>query len=138
MNACPPGGCGSSTPPPWPDAPPGPGRPLPPAQGPGRAGGSPPAAFRRRHEDPREQRDPLVLELLQEVWEQPRRLQLSTRTPVLIGAGLEVEEEDVLERDHVALHPHDLGDVGDPAAPVLQSGLVDDYIYGRGDLFTHR
>ena len=37
-------------------------------------------------------------------------------------------DEDVLEGDHVALHPLHLGDVGDAARAVLEAGLVDDQV----------
>ena len=45
-----------------------------------------------------------------------------------VEPGRVVEEEHVLEGDHVALHPLHLGDVGDPAGAVLESCLVDDQV----------
>ena len=52
--------------------------------------------------------------------------------------GGEVEQEDVLERDDLALHARDLGHVGEAAGAVLQALLVHDQLDRRGDLLADR
>ena len=55
----------------------------------------------------------------------------------LIHPGGEVEHEQILQRDDVALHARDLGHVRDAARAVLQPLLMHDELDGRRDLFTH-
>ena len=52
--------------------------------------------------------------------------------------GREVEQEDVLEGDDVALHARDLGHVREAARAVLQALLVHDQLDRRGDLLADR
>ena len=48
-----------------------------------------------------------------------------------------LEHEDVLHRDHVVLHPGDLGDRGDLAGAVGQARDLDDEVDRRGNLLAH-
>ncbi len=57
---------------------------------------------------------------------------------MLVHSGVEVEEEQVLQGDDLALHVVDLGDVREPAGAVLQPGLVHDQVDGRCHLLTDR
>ena len=58
------------------------------------------------------------------------------KRPALVDAHAEVEQEDVLEGDDVALHALHLGDVGDAAGAVAQAGEVHDEVEGRGHLLA--
>ena len=78
-----------------------------------------------------------VRHLLQELRAQPGGLAACPRCgPRASKPGGVVVEEDVLEGDHVALHPLDLGDVGDVARAVLEAGLVHDQVDRGGDLLA--
>ena len=55
---------------------------------------------------------------------------------VLVEARAVVEGEQVLQGDDVALHADHLGDVGDAARAVLETGLLDDQVDGAGDLLA--
>ena len=77
-----------------------------------------------------------VLELLGEARAHAGRLQPALVAAVGVDAGPEVEQEDVLEGDLVALHPVDLGDVGDAAGAVPESGQLHDQVDRGGDLLT--
>ena len=56
--------------------------------------------------------------------------------PGVVEAQAVVEQEQVLERDDVALHADDLGDVRDVARAVLEPGLVHDQVDRAGDLLA--
>jgi hypothetical protein len=55
-----------------------------------------------------------------------------------VETGAVVEREDVLDRDLLAFHADDLGDVGDAAAPVPHTRDLHDHVDGRGDLLADR
>src|SRR5439155_20140831 len=78
-----------------------------------------------------------VLELLEEVRAEAGRLQVPAEVSVLVDPSVEVEHEDILQRDDVSFHADDLGDVGDPPASVLQAPLMDDQVDGRRDLLAN-
>ena len=67
---------------------------------------------------------------------QARAHELAAEAALLVAPGGEVEGEDVLERDDLALHADDLGDGGDAARAVLEAGLLDDEVEGPGDLLA--
>src|SRR3990172_4906736 len=85
-------------------------------------------------EDAVRQVDAHGLEVLDELRPDAGRLQAALDLPVEDARLL--EHEHVLHDDRVALHPLDLGDVDDLAGPVLEAGLVDDEVDGRGDLLA--
>ena len=61
--------------------------------------------------------------------------------PITVPVGdhaLDLELEQLLERDHVGLHPLHLGDRGDAARAVLQPLEVDDQVERRRDLLADR
>ena len=78
--------------------------------------------------------DALRLELLDELRPDAGRLEAALDLAV-DDAGL-LEDEHVLHDDDVTFHALDLGDVGDLARAVLEAGLVDDQVHGRGDLLA--
>src|SRR5690606_32559150 len=79
--------------------------------------------------------DALGGQVLRERRADARRLEAAPEAPgLLVDAFSVVEQEQVLEGDHVALHALDLGDVGDPPGAVPESGDVHDQVDGRGDL----
>ena len=63
-------------------------------------------------------------------------LEVALEPAVLVDAHAEVEQEDVLEGDDVALHALHLGDVGDAAGAVPEAGEVHDEVERRGHLLT--
>src|SRR3989442_255775 len=75
-----------------------------------------------------------ALEPVDEPRPQARRFPPSGELSVLVDAGGEVEQEQVLERDDLALHSGDLGDVREPACAVLQTLLMHDQLNRRSDL----
>src|SRR5262245_60466649 len=85
-------------------------------------------------EQARRQVDALDLELLDELGPDAGRLE-ATLDLALDDARL-FEHEHVLHHDDVTFHALDLGDVRDPARAVLEAGLVDDEVHGRGDLLA--
>ena len=80
--------------------------------------------------------DPEVGEVLGELGAQPGADELPTEAAGLVAAGREVEGEQVLEGDDVALHADHLGDRGDPAGAVLEAGLLDDQVERAGHLLA--
>ena len=78
----------------------------------------------------------VVRELLDELRAQPGGHEPAEAAAVLVEALGVVVEEDVLEGDHVALHPLHLGDVGDAPGAVAEPGLVDDEVDRGGDLLA--
>src|SRR4051812_18884840 len=68
--------------------------------------------------------DAVALELVDERRSQSRGREL-THDRAIAEDIVDLELEDVLERDHVGLHPLDLGDRGHPARPVLEPLEVD-------------
>src|SRR5205807_8563944 len=64
----------------------------------------------------------VVLQLLGEAGPDPGGLEVALEAAVGVDAHAVVEEEDVLQSDHVALHALHLGDVGDASGAVAQSG----------------
>src|SRR5262245_41472254 len=77
-----------------------------------------------------------VAELVQELGPQAERAQPADVDPVLVLARREVEVEQVLQRDDLALHSDDLGHVRDTTAAVLEAGLVDDEVDRAGHLLA--
>src|SRR5215204_3209131 len=65
-------------------------------------------------------------------------LEMTTEPALVVDAHAVVEQEHVLQRDHVALHALYFGDVGDPAGAVTKSLQLHDEIDGRGHLLTNR
>ena len=55
---------------------------------------------------------------------------------VLVHPHAEVEEEDILERDDLALHALHLGDVGDAPGAVPEAGELHDAVEGGRDLLA--
>jgi hypothetical protein len=47
-----------------------------------------------------------------------------------------LEGENVLHHDHITFHSLDLGDRGNAAGTIPHAVLVDDQVYGRGDLLA--
>src|SRR5712671_2558864 len=88
----------------------------------------------REPEDAVRQVDAQAVERLDELRTNAGRLEMALDRAVH-DAGL-LPQEDVLHDDDVAFHPLDLGDVGDPAGAVLEAGLMDDEVHGRGDLLA--
>ena len=66
----------------------------------------------------------------------PVETQVALELALVVHPGGVVEQEDVLGGDDVALHADDLGDRGDPAGAVLETGLLDDEVDGAGDLLA--
>src|SRR4029453_682631 len=91
-----------------------------------------------RYEHLHSHHDPPILQTFHELRSDACWFHRSQEATVLVHAGLEIEQKDVLEDDDVAFHPYDLGDVSQPPSSVLQPGLMDDHIYGRSDLLTDR
>src|SRR6478752_339913 len=85
-------------------------------------------------EEARRQMDAHHLELLDELRSDAGRLEAALDL-AFDDTGL-LEDEDVLHDDDVAFHPLDLGDVDDLPGAVLQAGLLDDQVDGRGDLLA--
>ena len=79
---------------------------------------------------------PEVGELLGELGSHAGGLEVALEVAVLVDAHAEVEQEDVLEGDDVALHALHLGDVGDAAGAVTQAGEVHDEVERRGHLLA--
>ena len=75
--------------------------------------------------------------LLQEGRPQPGRREPTDDRRVGLHA-LDLELEEVLERDHVALHPLHLGDRGHPARAVVEPVELDDQVERRRDLLADR
>src|SRR5579875_389082 len=75
--------------------------------------------------------DSPVGETLGELWAQACGLEQPAPSPLLVDTHAVVEEEQVLEDDHVAFHPLHLGHVGDPPGSVAQAAQVD-YDVERG------
>src|SRR4051794_21609251 len=78
--------------------------------------------------------DAEVLELLGEARPDARGLQLALEAAALVDAHAEVEQEDVLEGDDVALHALHLRDVRDAAGAVAQTAEMHDQVEGGGHL----
>ena len=78
--------------------------------------------------------DAEVGQLLGELRAHAGGLEVAAEASVLVDAHAEVEQEDVLEGDDVALHALHLGDVGDATGAVTQAGQVHDAVEGRGHL----
>ena len=76
----------------------------------------------------------LVAEALHEPRAQAGRLDGAAEAAALVDAGAVVEQEQVLQGDHLALHADDLGHVGDAPAAVLQPALVHDQVDRARDL----
>ena len=66
----------------------------------------------------------------------PVALRWPLEPAVLVDAHAVVEQEDVLQGDDVALHALHLGDVGDAAGAVAQSGEVHDQVERRCHLLA--
>ena len=80
--------------------------------------------------------DAEVGQLLGELGPDAGRLEVALEPAVLVDAHAEVEQEQVLEGDDVALHALHLGDVGDAAGAVPQAGEVHDEVDGRRHLLA--
>ena len=89
-----------------------------------------PAGERLGLEDLWAEADAVVGELLGELRADAGGLEVAPEPAVLVDAHAEVEQEDVLEGDDVALHALHLGDVGDAAGAVAEAGELHDA--GRG------
>ena len=81
-------------------------------------------------------RMPWSCELLGELGAHAGGLEVAAELAVLVDAHAEVEQEDVLEGDDVALHALHLGDVGDATGAVPEAGQLHDAVDGRGHLLT--
>src|SRR5712692_9861808 len=83
---------------------------------------SPPVPGSSRHWVAAEQRvverDAVVREPLREPGANPGALQLAEELAVGVDPHRVIEHVEVLEHDHVALHPHHLADVRHPPRPV--------------------
>ena len=66
----------------------------------------------------------------------PVLTRLPVEAAVVVAAGGEVEGEQVLHGDDLALHADHLGDRGDAARAVLEAGLLHDEVEGAGDLLA--
>ena len=80
--------------------------------------------------------DAEVVQVLGELRAQARADQLPPEPARLVAAGGEVEGEEVLQGDDLALHADDLGDGGDPSRAVLEPGLLDDEVERAGHLLA--
>ena len=95
-----------------------------------------PSDERLAGEQRRVERDAVVGEPLAEARADARALEVPEELAVLVDAHAVVEEVEVLEDDHVALHAHDLADVGDAPRAVAQAAEVDDEVERRGHLLA--
>src|SRR5581483_10371278 len=77
---------------------------------------------RLRGEKLRPEPDPVVGQAFTELRADAGRFQVTEDPAVLVDAHPEVEQEQVLEDDDVALHTLHLAHVGDPAGAVPQAG----------------
>src|SRR5919112_5435561 len=84
-------------------------------------------------EEARWERDPAALELVQEARPKSRRAQSADDRAIRLDA-VDLELEQLRQRDDLGLHPPHLGDRGDAARAVLHPLDVDDEIERRGDL----
>src|SRR6478752_9828776 len=78
--------------------------------------------------------DAKILEAVDEPRTDPGGDGLAEETTVRVHTGRVVEDEGVLQGDDVPFHALHLGDMGDAAGAVAQSGDLDDEIDGGGDL----
>jgi len=91
-----------------------------------------------RSEDPGRNLYAPVSETVQEHRAQPGSLQPAAVPTMHVQSGVEVEIEEVLHHDDVALAALHLRDVRDPSGPVLESCLMHDEIDRRCHLIADR